>query len=200
MIFGIAGGWFIGSVAVLAFGAPLRRPTSWDIAEALDERGVHLVELEKAAVDARGSTPYFGVDTEGVAYFVKVLGADERNADLMFRVYRWFRLEGVGDERPFSSLRRAVEHEALVSVMAERCGVRTPSLLTTVELPDGSMALLYRRIDGRSLDRVESEEITPAGAGRSLGLRKDPARQPHRASRPASGQRLPHRRWRSDAD
>lgn len=162
LLLGIAGGWLIGSIAVLAFGSPQRRPTAADIVRALDGSGLHLVELKRAAVDARGSTPYFGVDVHGRRYFVKALGADERNADLMFRVYRWFRLNDVGDERPFSSLRRAVEHEALVAVMADRAGVTTPPFVATVELPDGSMVLVYERIDGRSLDSVEPELLTPA--------------------------------------
>jgi undecaprenyl-diphosphatase len=89
---------------------------------------------------------------------VKVLGVDERSADLMFRVYRWIRLAGVGDERPFSSLRRTVEHEALVSAMAEREGVRTPSIVAPVALEDGSMALVYELVAGRSLDKVDPSE------------------------------------------
>ena len=58
--------------------------------------------------------------------FVKVLGETERAADLMFRLYRFLRLKDVGDDRPFSSLRRTVEHEALVSLVARDVGVHTP--------------------------------------------------------------------------
>jgi uncharacterized protein (TIRG00374 family) len=162
LLFALAGGWFIGAATVLAFGSPQRNPSAADVVEAMDDIGIRLGDLHRAAVDARGSTPYFGTDGDGRRYFVKVLGADERNADLMFRVYRWIRLSHVGDERPFSSLRRTVEHEALVSVMAERAGVVTPPLVATVELKDGSMALVYDRVDGRSLDKVEANEITPA--------------------------------------
>lgn len=160
ILFAIAGGWLIGSIVVLAFGSPARNPGADDVVRGLDTAGVHLVELHRASVDARGSTPYFGRDADGRAYFVKVLGIDQRNADLMFRVYRWLRLEHVGDERPFSSLRRTVEHEALVSVMAERATVRTPTLTAAVELADGSMALVYQRIAGRSLDSVEPQELS----------------------------------------
>ena len=39
-------------------------------------------------MDARGSTPYFGVGADGAKLFVKALGHDERSADLLFRIYR----------------------------------------------------------------------------------------------------------------
>jgi len=161
ILFAIAGGWLLGSLIVLAFGSPRRSPSGLDVVEGLDDAGVHLAEIHRAGVDARGSTPYFATDVAGRRYFVKVLGIDERNADLMFRVYRWIRLTHVGDERPFSSLRRTVEHEALVSVMAERASVTTPSLVSAAQLADGSMALVYERVAGRSLDQVEPAEITP---------------------------------------
>jgi glycosyltransferase 2 family protein len=160
LVFALAVGWLVGAAVVLVFGAPPRNPSPPAVVEALDSSGLRLTRLVRAGVDARGSTPYFAEDDAGHAYFVKVLGADERSADLMFRVYRWFRLSQVGDERPFSSLRRAVEHEALVSVMAERAGVATPPLVATVELPDGSMVLVYEKVGGRSLDKVTPEEVT----------------------------------------
>ena len=150
LLFAMAGGWLIGSLVVLAAGAPQRNPSADDVVRGLDEAGVHLKSMKRAGVDARGSTPYFGVDIDGNGLFIKVLGADERDADLLFRVYRWFRLSGVGDERPFSSLRRTVEHEALVSMTAERSGLVTPPVRAVVELPDRSMALVYKRIDGHS--------------------------------------------------
>jgi glycosyltransferase 2 family protein len=160
-LLGMAGGYLIGCVVVLAFGSPRRNPTAETVVRGLDASGVRLARLARAGVDARGSTPYFGEDVSGRRLFVKVLGIDERDADLMFRVYRWIRFSGLGDERPFSSLRRTVEHEALCSVVAERAGIVTPPLVTTVELPDRSMVLVYERIDGRSLDSVDPTEVTP---------------------------------------
>jgi uncharacterized protein (TIRG00374 family) len=170
LLVGLATGWFVGSAAVVAFGSPQRNPTAQQVAEGLSDAGIYLDQLKRAAVDARGSTPYFGVGgderhfgvgAEGQRYFIKVLGADERSADLMFRVYRWLRLSGIGDELPFSSLRRAVEHEAMVSAMAQRAGVETPPIVAPVSLVDNSMALVYERVDGQSLDSLESERFTP---------------------------------------
>ena len=84
------------------------------------DAGLPVTEVHPAKVDARGSTPYFATLDDGTGLFVKVLGGQERAADLLFRVYRFLRLKNVGDDRPFSSLRRTVEHEALVALDGPR--------------------------------------------------------------------------------
>jgi glycosyltransferase 2 family protein len=101
----------VGAAVLLAFGRPDRRPTASAIRLALVEAGLPATGVHAAKVAARGSTPYMATLDSGSGLFVKVLGEGERAADLMFRFYRYLRLEDVGDDRPFVSLRRAVEHE-----------------------------------------------------------------------------------------
>jgi undecaprenyl-diphosphatase len=143
------------------FGAPSQRPTGAAIAAGLAAVGQPLAKLEQASLDARGSTPYFGTAPDGSKLFVKALGADERSADLLFRIYRRIQPRDLGDEKADASLRRAVEHEALVSLMASQMGVRTPRVaaFASTEHPPG-FALAYDAIAGRSLDRLEPAEMT----------------------------------------
>jgi len=155
-------GWLAGAAALVALGSPLRRATAASVVAGLRQAGVDVVDLHPAAVDARGSTPYFGTDRGGQAVFVKVLGRDERSADLLFRLYRAVLPRRLGDERPFSSLRREVEHEALVALMAGQEGVRTPALLGFATAQPESFVLVYGGIAGRSLDRVAPEELSDA--------------------------------------
>ena len=125
----------------------------------LADVGVPMQTLEPASVDARGSTPYFGVTDDGQKLFVKVLGNDERSADMLFRLYRRLQPRDFGDERPFSSLRRSVEHEALVALAASQLGVRTPELCAFAAAEPNGYVLAYAAIEGRSLDRLEPEEF-----------------------------------------
>jgi uncharacterized membrane protein YbhN (UPF0104 family)/tRNA A-37 threonylcarbamoyl transferase component Bud32 len=148
-----------GAAMLLAFGRPDRRPTEAGIVAALADAGLEVGSVRAAAVDARGSTPYFATTAEGDGLFVKVLGGEERAADLLFRVYRFLRFKDVGDGRPFSSLRRTVEHEALVALLARDLGVRTPRLRGVVGVGSDSMLLAYDLIDGRSLDSLAPEAI-----------------------------------------
>jgi undecaprenyl-diphosphatase len=153
-------GAMVGAGVLYAFGRPDRRPTPAAITAALRDAGLDVVELHAAKVDARGSTPYFGTLDRGPGLFVKVLGEDERSADLLFRVYRYLRLKNVGDTRPFSSLRRTVEHEALVALQARDVGIRTPRLRGVVDVGADSMLLAYDMINGRSVDGLPDDEVT----------------------------------------
>jgi hypothetical protein len=158
-------GWVAGAAALLILGGPSRRPTLATVSAGLGAVGVPLARLEQASVDARGSTPYFGATTDGQPLFVKALGLDQRSADLLFRLYRSISRRQLGDERPFSSLRRTVEHEALVALAARDLGILTPRLVAFAAAEPNSFVLAYEAIEGRSLDRVDGAELTDAVLG-----------------------------------
>jgi undecaprenyl-diphosphatase len=149
-----------GSAVLLVFGAPNKRPRGPAVVAAMARAGVPLARLTRAGVDARSSTPYFADAEDGQSLFIKVLGRDERSADLMFRVYRFLRLKDVGDRGPFSSLQRMVEHEALVALYANDMGILTPRLVVSANVGDEGFMLAYARTAGDSLDRVPDEAIT----------------------------------------
>ncbi|MGH9234773.1 MAG: lipopolysaccharide kinase InaA family protein [Acidimicrobiales bacterium] len=153
-------GWAAGAAAIVALGAPSRRPSGESVAAGLASVGVPLARLEQASLDARGSTPYFATSRDGSSLFVKALGEDERSADLLFRVYRRIQPRDLGDEKAFSSLRRAVEHEALVAFAARDLGIRTPRVVAFANAEPNGYVLAYEAISGRSLDRLEADEMS----------------------------------------
>lgn len=150
-------GWLVGSLVLVVAGGPVRRPTIEAVAEGMAAVGLGSVTLAAAGVDARGSTPYFGTTAGGERIFAKALGADERSADLLFRAYRRVSPRRLGDERSFSSLRRTVEHEALVALAAADMGVRTPPFRGFARVEPDAFVLAYGAIDGSSLDGVPPE-------------------------------------------
>jgi undecaprenyl-diphosphatase len=158
LVIGLA--YAVGAAVLLALGTPGRRPGGSAIVTAMRRSGFDLAELKRAAVDARGSTPYFATTANGDRLFIKVLSPEERAADVLFRGVRMLRLKGVGDERPFSSLKRAVEHEAVGALKAASDGVRTPRLEAVAAIEPNSMSIAYAMIDGSSLDGVPPEELT----------------------------------------
>jgi undecaprenyl-diphosphatase len=158
----LATGWVGGAAAIVALGAPTRRPTAQQVMDGLAAVGVPLASLEKAGVDARGSTPYFGTEAGGRRLFVKALGADERSADLMFRTYRRLQRRELGDEKAFSTLRRAVEHEALVALAARDIGIQTPRLVAFATAEPDACVLAYEGIAGKSFDRLDPSQVTDA--------------------------------------
>ena len=117
-----------------------------------------MTSVRPAEVVAKGSRKFTAVSADGRRLFVKALGSDQRDADLLYRAYRAVRLRNVGDTRPAASLFQAVEHQALAGVMAERAGVCVPGVDRIVRA--GSTALLVMEwTDGCSLDRLPAGEF-----------------------------------------
>jgi len=153
-------GWLSGAAVLVALGGPSRRPPADAVLEGLSSVGLELSRLDRAGVDARGSTPYFGVACDDDRLFVKSLGDDERSADVLFRLYRRLNPRDFGDEKPFRSLRRAVEHEGFVALAARDLGVTTPRLRAFATAHPNGYVLAYEAIEGKSLDRLDDSEVT----------------------------------------
>lgn len=156
----IGAGVFAASLVLLVAGRHDLAPNHEEIDTALRSIGLDVDNLEHLDVDARASAPWTAVRSNGQRVFIKALGRDERSADLMFRAYRWIRLRKTGDHRPFVSLQRAVEHEALVSLQAAALGVRTPSIVGVANAGLDGMVLVYEAIDGKSADHFDDLDDT----------------------------------------
>jgi len=158
--FDIGIGILAGALVALILKTRDRAATPTEVRVALEQGRIPVVDVDRATVDARGSLPWYVTTTDEGALFVKTLDSDDRAADLMSRAYRMLRLRRAGDRRPFSSLRRSVEHEAFLSLASSARGIRTPQLMTIADVGSDGMLLAYQRLDGRSLDDVDPEEIT----------------------------------------
>src|SRR5215468_4397177 len=160
VLLALAAGITVGAGVLVLFGVPDRRIGPDDIAAALGSAGLPVSHIAPAAMETKGSRPFVAVADDGTELFIKVLGSDNRDADLLYRAYRLLRLRDVGDTRPAISLIQAVEHQALAAVMAERAGVTVPTVRQVVRTADGSALLAMNRVDGGSLDRMAPRLVT----------------------------------------
>ncbi|HEX2784068.1 MAG TPA: lysylphosphatidylglycerol synthase transmembrane domain-containing protein [Ilumatobacteraceae bacterium] len=160
LVIAFALGATVGNGLLVAFGAPDRRLGPDDVVAALQAGGFPAVSAVVAAVGGKGARPFIVTNAEGERFFVKILGQDQRDADLLYRAYRFLRLRNVGDVRPAASLKQAVEHQALVGMMAERFGVRVPRVHGLLEAPDGAVMLIMSLVHGASLADLPSELMT----------------------------------------
>jgi glycosyltransferase 2 family protein len=160
LVLAVAAGVAVGAGLLVVFGVPDRRMDAAGVAAALRAGGVPAREVTVASTTAKGSRPFRAVTGDGQALFVKVFGSDQRDADLLYRTYRAIRLRGVGDTRPAASLFKAVEHEALVAVMAERAGVTVPHVGQLIKAGDGSVLLTMELVAGQPLDEIPDGDIT----------------------------------------
>src|SRR5271166_3294774 len=160
LVLAFAAGVTVGAAVLVAFGVPDRRIGSAGIAAALRSAGLPVTSVEPARVATKGSRPFVAVTDDGRRLFIKALGSDQRDADLLYRAYRFARLRNVGDTWPAASVIRAVEHQALVGTMAERAGVRVPRVDRVIKAGDGTALLVMKRIDGSSLAQLPVEQIS----------------------------------------
>ncbi len=158
LILALATGVTVGAAVLVAFGVPDRRIGPGEIAAALRRAGLPVTSVRPAEVGIKGSRKFAAVTTDGGRLFVKALGSDQRDADLLYRAYRAVRLRNVGDTRPAASLFQAVEHQALVGVMAERAGVSVPGVDRIVRAGDTAL-LVLEWVDGCSLDRLPAGQV-----------------------------------------
>ena len=188
VVLAFAAGVTVGAGALVLFGVPDRRAGPAEIAAALGSAGLPVARVVPAAVVAKGSRPFTAVAEGGEPLFIKVLGSDQRDADLLYRGYRFARLRGVGDTRPAASLIQAAEHQALVAVLAERAGVAVPAVHQVVKTADGSALLAMDRVEGSSLDLLPAPDVTDTTIGelwqQVAGLHR--ARIAHRSLRAAN--------------
>ena len=133
----------IGSAAIvhLLFGSPAGRLTLDQVADALAELGVEATGLRQAPLEPRGVAIATAEAPDGRSLLVKVYGRDAWDGQLLASAWSslWYR----GDTPHLSLGRREqVEHEAFVTLLAERAGV---SVLPVVA---AGMAFRARRAAG----------------------------------------------------
>ena len=160
VIVAFAAGVTIGAGVLVLFGVPDRRIGPGGIAAVLASSGLPVTGVEPAPVETKGSRPFIAAAEDGEPLFIKVLGSDQRDADLLYRAYRFARLRDIGDTRPAASLIQAVEHQALAAVMAERAGVAVPAIRQVIKTADGSALLVMDRVIGSSLGQIPRADIS----------------------------------------
>lgn len=153
-------GWLVGAIVLAVLGSPNQRPRGVHVVDALQRAGISLTRLEMLGRGIRGSTVYRAVSDDGTQTFVKVFSADQREADLLLQGFRWLRLRDASDERPFTSLRRSVEHEALLALKAADDGVPTARLIAVAEVEPDGMLLAFDFVEGTPLAGATPERLT----------------------------------------
>jgi glycosyltransferase 2 family protein len=156
---GAALGWAVAAAMHLALGAPGGLPTTAAILKGLRAAGIEPLGIRPLEADARGSVPFVVGTRDGQRLFVKTVGREQRDADLLYKLWRWAAYREVEDETPFATPKQAVEHEAYMGLLAARAGVRTPAVLTAAPTGDGHVLLVQQHVAGQTLDRLDTARV-----------------------------------------
>ena len=163
----------IGSAAIvhLLFGSPAGRLTLDQVADALADLGVEASGLRQAPLEPRGVAIATAEAPDGRSLLVKVYGRDAWDGQLLAAAWTalWYR----GDT-PHLALgrRQQVEHEAFVTLLAERAGVAVLPVVAA-GMASEQDALLVTEATGRPLRpaRIPASSTTSSwtASGATLG-------------------------------
>jgi uncharacterized membrane protein YbhN (UPF0104 family)/tRNA A-37 threonylcarbamoyl transferase component Bud32 len=176
----------VGSGVLIALGAPDRGPPAAALLEALAARGLRLRGLRLAHVDAEGARHYRAEDEDGSPRFVVLTSEDDRNRDLLFRLYRYARVRRVGDEEVFRTTRSLAEHRCFLSLWAHQAGVRVPRPVLMAPVGAQDFVVVEELASGERLDDLDAlDDDQLRAVWREVGLLGD-AGVAHRDLRAAS--------------
>lgn len=159
---GIALGILIGAAVNLLMGVPHEDLSRRFIEDAFREFGITLSEIKPVSADARGSVPYFARATTGERYFAKLVGAEQRNADFLFKVWRSLILKNVVNTAPFLTPKQQIEHEAYVTLLAKEHGVCVSDIIFSKRISDEYALLVQRQVAGTPLDECPADSLDDA--------------------------------------
>ena len=154
--FGI--GLFSAGLLLAIVGSPRGYPDPKSVAAALASLGVPVHALEPAPYQTWGVIRFVGRDGDNGVVDVKVHGRDAVESRLVAKLWHtlWYRESSM--TLGYSRL-QAVEHEALVTIVAERAGVRVPQL-AAVGSPTSEVSLISFRGTGTALPEMDPSEVT----------------------------------------
>jgi glycosyltransferase 2 family protein len=157
---GLAVGWFVGGLVVLFVGTPALEVPLDGAVRALDKRGFLVTRLR--VVRPAGPGPLVlscdSGDPDSSAA-IELYGPHQRSGGALRQLWRKLRLRDAETAPLQTSMRRIVEHRALMSVAIGEIGVANTSVIALASLERGWMLYAHRPIRGTALD--ECATTTP---------------------------------------
>ncbi|MGO8824415.1 MAG: lysylphosphatidylglycerol synthase transmembrane domain-containing protein [Acidimicrobiales bacterium] len=156
----VALGWGTVALLHLVFGSPLGLPSGEELAVVLGDLGVPVGTLSPADHQVWGVARYSGTDLNGGTVTVSLYGRDAADAQLLSKTGRFLFYRDSGPALSFSRIQQ-VEHEAYMTLLAERAGVtRSHVLVAGIGGPSGDAALVVRPPVGTRLGELDEASLS----------------------------------------
>jgi uncharacterized protein (TIRG00374 family) len=157
----VAIGWGVTAVVHLCLGSPLGLPSAAEVTEMARDLGLELISLQPLPDQQWGVARFTGRDHIGPVD-VSVYGRDASDAQLLGKTWRFLFYRDSGPTLTVTRLQQ-VEHEAYLTLLAERSGVRTAEIVEAAGPSSGHDAMLVTRPPaGRPLAST-GEDTSDAG-------------------------------------
>lgn len=152
-------GWGCGALFHIALAAPGRATTEAAVRHVLTRAGLTVDDITRVRSHIWHPQVFEVATCDHERLAMTVVRRMHRRAGPAYKLRRLLASLEVEDEPALSTPRHEVEHEAYVTLLAERAGVRTLPIVLAGELDHGAPFLLRRWVDGRRLSTMSSAEV-----------------------------------------
>ena len=160
-LLGLAVGWFVGALVVLVVGTPALEVPLEGAVRALDRRAFTLTGLTVVRRAGRGSLLLDGACADGSTSEIELYSPNQRSGGALRQLWRKFTLRG-GETAPFhASMRRVVEHRALMAIAIGDLGVANTTPLAVTPLDRGWTLYAHTPARGTPLDEAAETTLVP---------------------------------------
>ena len=159
IVIAIAVGMAVGSLALLVFGTESSDPEAPELVAMLRSVG-----RPRRIEQHPGNSPLV-YEVEMAAsppLEMRVRTVHDRSENMLEQLWRSVRLRTWVNDRPYDSVQRRIEHEALAQRSAGDAGARVAAVRGIVASQDGSVGLIEDRVDGRPMADLVARSSTAA--------------------------------------
>ena len=155
----VALGWGVAAGLHLAVGSPLGLPSAAEVTEWIADLNVAVRDIARAPRQVWGVEQFTGRDEAGQPIELSVYGRDASDARVLAKLWRFCLYRDSGPTLILDRLQQ-VEHEAYLTLMAGRAGVRVPDVLAAGRFgPSRDAALVTRVPDGPALAQADGADL-----------------------------------------
>ena len=157
---GLAVGWFVGALVVLAVGTPALEVPLEDAVRAMAKRGFVVSRLTVVRPAGPGALVLStGAGDPDSTASIELYGPHQRSGGALRELWRKLRLRDAETAPLQTSMRRAVEHRALMAIAISDAGVANTSTIAFAALDRGWTLYAHKPIRGVPLE--ECADTTP---------------------------------------
>jgi len=158
-LFGLAVGWLVGALVVLVVGTPALEVPLDGAVRALARRGFVADSLTVIRPASRGPLELSAVDKSGAVGIVELYGPNQRSGGALVQFWRWLRLRNNETAPLQTSMRRAVEHRALMTIAADDLGVANTKTMAVATLERGWTLYAHTLPEGVTIAETPDQAV-----------------------------------------
>jgi uncharacterized protein (TIRG00374 family) len=179
-LLGLAVGWFVGALTVLVVGTPALEVPLDGAVRALARRG--FVASRLAVVRPAGPGPLVlsavghqapatteSAEPAASTAIVEMYGPNQRSGGVVRQIWRWLRLRNAESAPLQTSMRRTVEHRALMAIAIGELGLANSKSVALAALDRGWMLYAHSPPRGIAVDETSADDTLALAVWKALG-------------------------------